>query len=85
MDSYGDGNNPWEKDVAQKREDDIEDWNNLPKLYVRKSNRTTAPSSSTDILAGETYGDGIFLNGFLYIIVNNGGTLKWQRVALSDF
>lgn len=71
--------------IVGMREDDVSDWDNLPKIYVRKSNRILAPTSSTDIIDSDRYGDTIFLNGFLYIIINNSGTLKWQRVALSDF
>lgn len=85
MEQYPQGSTSWEREVTRLREEDVSMIDNLPKVYARKSARTVAPTSSTDILPNDAKGDGIYLNGFLYVVIDNSGSLKWQRVALSDF
>lgn len=49
----------------------------------RKVNRT--PSSSADVVAGDVEGDVSFSATYMYVLIDNGGTLAWRRVALSSW
>lgn len=73
----------WMRDVTEKRETDVQDFDNLPKVFVRKVSRE--PVNSTDIIPQDKIGDFSFVEGYLYILINNSGTVKWQRTALADF
>lgn len=81
----------WKAEVVRMRESDVADFDNLYKQFmqigsgVTRSSRTTAPTSSTNVSTTDNDGDFYAVPGFLYILVNNSGTLKWQRTALSDF
>lgn len=73
--------------IVELRFEDLTDWNNLPQRFVggRKTNRI--PSSSVDVLASDLEGD-IAVDGpnnFLYILVDNAGTLVWRRITLAAF
>jgi len=46
---------------------------------------TASPSSSSDLIGTEKVGDISMDTGFLYIIVDNAGTLEWRQVAISSF
>lgn len=71
------------RDVTQKREEDVQDWDNLPKIFVRKVIRE--PSVSSDVIDQDKVGDFAFSAGYLYILIDDSGTVKWQRTALADF
>lgn len=73
------------KRVVGMREDDISDFNNMPKVYVTRSPRTASPSSPTDITAADSQGDSFAADGFLYYLANINGNLRWQRAILSDW
>ena len=73
------------KEVTRLREiEDIQDFTNLDQRFV--SGRTTfrVPSSPTDVLATDNQGDIVtdVPNGFEYKLVDNAGTLVWDRRTL---
>lgn len=77
----------WALDVARERQIDLADYNNQiasnPVIF------TTAPTSSSDLKGSEKIGDMAFGTDsgteYVYFVVDNGGTLQWQRVALATF
>jgi hypothetical protein len=73
-------NDPWKQEVTRLRDEDVQAFDGLVKLFVRK---VSAPSSSSDV-TGYSVGDFAYAAGYLYILVDDG-TVKWQRVSLSDF
>lgn len=83
MTVYKDNILDWMMDVTQKREDDVKDFDNLQEIFVRKVSRE--PVNSADVLGQDKVGDFSFQAGYLYILINDSGTIKWQRTALADF
>jgi len=43
------------------------------------------PASSTAIIGTEKVGDIAADTSFLYVVVDNAGVLRWQRVATATF
>ena len=43
------------------------------------------PSSSSDLIGTEKAGDIAADTSYIYIVVDNSGTLQWQRVATATF
>lgn len=72
----------WIRDATRNRRFDLDDYNRqdttLPVIF-------DAPSSSSDIIGTEKAGDISADANFLYIVVDNAGTLEWRRVAISSF
>jgi len=78
----------WVVDAARAREIDLQDYRNQvadnPKIYPQ-------PSSSSDLFGTEKIGDVAYGTDtgtgteYAYFIVDNAGTLQWQRVALGTF
>lgn len=61
---------------------------NLPSSFVKgrlRTDRTTAPASSTDVNYTDQLYDVIVIAGAEYILLNNSGTLNWQKITLSTF
>lgn len=73
----------WVLNATRAREVDLQDYNNQksqnPVFY------NYIPASSSDLLGTEKAGDMAADTSHLYIVVNNSGTLEWQRVAISTF
>lgn len=72
-------------EVVGMRQNDVKDFDNISKVYKKKSLRTVAPNSSSDVLPTDSEGDSFSADNFFYYLVNINGSLKWQRAALSDF
>jgi len=70
--------------ITKQRPLDISDFTNLPNIYLSGRKSGKIPTSSTDI-SGDRVGDINYTATFLYIVVDNGGTAAWRRVALSAF
>lgn len=47
-----------------------------------RTDRTTAPSSNSDVNSTDLEGDIIRTSTYQYTLVNDSGTLKWARSAL---
>ena len=73
----------WAFDVTRARRFDIEDYDDLvtTRPYVYRTN----PASSSDLIGTEKVGDISADSTYLYVVVDNGGTLEWRRVAISSF
>ena len=74
------------KEMARLRDnEDIPDFTNLTNRFVRGRTTSRVPSSPSDVLASDSEGDIVTdaPNGFEYKLVNNNGTLVWDRRALT--
>jgi len=74
------------KEMARLRDsEDISDFENLPQRFVSGRGLFTtrvAPSSNSDVLAGDTEGDIVNDATFEYKLLDISGTLKWDRRTL---
>ena len=73
------------KEISRLREiEDIPDFTNLTNRFVRGRTTSRVPSMPSDVLATDSEGDIVTdaPNGFEYKLVNNNGTLVWDRRAL---
>lgn len=72
----------WISDVTRARQADLDDYDlqesSKPKIF-------NAPASSTDTKGTEKVGDIAVDASYLYIVVDNSGTLEWRRVGISSF
>lgn len=72
----------WINHVVRERGSDLSDYEiqqaTKPSIYP-------TPSSSSDLIGTEKVGDIAVATGFLYVVVDNGGTLQWRRVAAATF
>ena len=75
-----------EEIIRLRQDEDVPDFTNLPNVLLtgRKIQRT--PSSSADVVAGtDRENDFNWDTSFLYILVDNSGTLVWRRATLASF
>lgn len=72
----------WIRQVTRERLSDLEDYEQQqaanPRIY-------SAPTSSSDTIGTEKVGDIAADTSYLYVVVDNSGTLEWRRVAISTF
>ena len=73
----------WCRQATRERAFDLEDYDD--QIRTNPVYFTTPPSSSSDLSGTEKEGDLAADTSYLYIVVNNSGTLQWQRVATSTF
>lgn len=73
----------WIRQATREREFDLEDYNNQVSTNVTFYNYT--PSSSSDLIGTEKPGDIAVSTSYIYVVVDNAGTLRWQRVATATF
>lgn len=73
----------WIRQATREREYDLEDYNNQTSTNTTIYNYT--PSSSTDLIGTEKAGDISVTTSYIYVVVDNAGTLRWQRVATATF
>lgn len=76
---------PFAKEITRLRElEDVPDFTNLTQVFVSGRTTTRVPSTPSDVLDTDNEGDIVTdaPNGFEYKLVNNAGTLEWDRRAL---
>lgn len=71
--------------VVGAREDDIREFDNLNNRFVGGRKVSKIPSNSADVVAADQEGDINYDAAFLYILLDDAGTLVWRRVALAAF
>lgn len=72
--------------IANIRKDDITQFTNLPNTFVGGRKVGKVPTSSADVNPNkDLVGDINYDASFLYILINNGGTAEWRRVAIGAF
>lgn len=73
-------------ELARQWPELITELDNLPNIFVtgRKVNKT--PSNSTDVVAGtDRENDFNWDNNYLYVLVDNSGTLVWKTLPFTNF
>ena len=73
----------WIRQVTRERSVDVSDYEQQVSTNVTYYDRT--PASSSDLIGTEKAGDIAVDTSYIYIVVDNSGTLQWQRVATSTF
>ncbi len=74
------------KDISRLREvEDIPDFTNLVNVFISGRKVGKVPTSSADVVATDNVNDVNWDASFLYILVDNGGTAVWRRVAIAAF
>lgn len=73
----------WIKQVTRERGVDLIDYDQQVATNATIYNYT--PSSSSDLIGTEKAGDIAADTSYLYVVVDNSGTLQWQRVATATF
>lgn len=71
--------------VKRERTTDLDDYNNLPKRFVKGRKVDKIPVSSTDVTPEDRLGDINYDASFLYILVYDGNNNVWRRSALGAF
>lgn len=72
------------REIVRLREsEDIGDFDNLTHTFMRGRKVEKVPASHSDTSTDDTEGDFNFSAAYLYIAVDDSGTLKWARVALN--
>jgi len=72
----------WANQVVEMRLDDLGDFDKLPEMYMRGRKVNKVPSASNDI-TGDRPGDFNYDASYLYICLDNSGTIVWRRAALA--
>lgn len=71
-------------DIARTRDEDITEFDNLQKTFIKGRKTGKIPATSTDTV-GDRVGDFNYDASYIYICVNNAGTAQWRRVATGSF
>ena len=71
------------REITRLREiEDLPDFNNLRQVFVGGRSTTRVPSGPTDVVATDQLGDIVYDATYQYTLVDDSGTLKWDRRAL---
>lgn len=73
----------WVKQVTRERAIDIEDYEQ--QVATNPVYYDYTPTSSSNLIGTEKAGDIAADTSYIYIVVDNSGTLQWQRVATATF
>ena len=71
--------------VSRERDADIAEWNNLSNVFMSGRKVGKVPTSSTDVAAPDRIGDFNYSASYLYLAVDNAGSLAWRRIALASW
>lgn len=77
----------WLKYVVRARSEDVQEFNNLPNIFISGRKVGKVPSASNDVVADDKLGDfnADGTTGYAYFLVDNTGTAEWQRAKLGSF
>lgn len=73
------------REVAKERTNDIKDFDNLKNVFMSGRKVGKIPSASSDVAATDRIGDFNYSASYFYILVDNGGTAAWRRIALGSW
>jgi hypothetical protein len=74
----------WIRGIIKQRQEDVREFNNLSGQFFKGRHRTdrVAPTAHNDVQSPDLLGDWVLTSAYLYVVVNDSGTLKWGRTAL---
>lgn len=67
--------------ITKERKNDVNDFNNLNKIFISGRKVGKIPTGSSDIASTDRLGDFNFDADYLYLCVDDSGA-AWRRVAL---
>lgn len=70
--------------ISKERINDVNDFNNLKNVFIYGRKVAKIPSSSSDVSSNRV-GDFSFDVDYIYICVDNSGTVEWRRATLGSF
>lgn len=73
------------REIIRTRQSDISEIESIKNRFVSGRKVTRTPSSSSDVQSTDRVGDMSFSASYMYIVVDNSGTLVWRRVSLASF
>jgi len=71
--------------IVNERRNDINDFINLKNVFISGRKVGKIPSGASDIEVTDRVGDINYDASYLYIVIDNGGTAEWRRIALSSW
>ena len=71
--------------ITRERDTDIREYNNLQNRFIAGRKVGKIPSSSLDVDPADRVGDVSYDTAYYYILVDNGGSAEWRRIALGVF
>ncbi len=73
------------RQITNTRKEDISTISQIASSFIAGRKVGKVPTSSADVTATDKVGDVNYTASFLYILIDNGGTPAWRRVALSSW
>ena len=73
------------EEMIRERPRDVKDYDNLSNRFISGRKTGKIPTGASDISSTDKVGDFNYDQNYMYIVVNNGGTAEWRRVALSSW
>lgn len=71
--------------IGRERQADVQEFNNLPNVFITGRKVGKIPSASADVVATDRPGDFSYDASFIYICLNNAGTVVWRRATLGSW
>lgn len=71
--------------ITKERRSDIRAFDNLVNVFIRGRKVDKIPSGASDVAADDRLGDFNYSASYLYLCVDNSGTVEWRRAALSSW
>ena len=71
--------------VTRMRQDDINDFTDLPNRFMSGRKVGKIPTGSTDTAVTDRIGDFNYDASYLYILVDNSGTAEWRRITAGSW
>lgn len=73
------------RQITNARKDDITQISNIVNVFVSGRKVGKIPTSSTDVTETDRIGDQNYDASYFYLLVDNGGTAEWRRIALGSW
>lgn len=75
----------WADFVTEQRTNDVTDFDEVQNRFAGMRKVARIPTATNNVLDTDREGDFTFDNSYMYIATNNGGTLQWNRIALTTW
>lgn len=77
----------WLKFVVRARTEDVQEFSNLPNIFISGRKVGKVPSASNDVAVTDKVGDfnADGTTGYAYFLVDNSGTAEWKRATLGSW
>lgn len=72
-------------EVARTREQDLQDFYNLPNVFVKGRKVDKVPTGSSDVTDEDRAGDFNYDTSYMYVCVEDGSSVTWRRATLGSW